>query len=67
MVDRHADTITMDHIIELRKEILKLEKRVELQDRYIENATACAVSLRNENLELRKQIHDLTRPTDSEV
>ena len=30
---RHADPITIDHIIELRKDILKLEKRIEvLQD-----------------------------------
>jgi len=27
--DRHADSVTIDHIIDLRKQILALEKRIE--------------------------------------
>lgn len=29
MTDRHADHVTMDHIIELRKEIGRLEKQLD--------------------------------------
>lgn len=60
MAHREADPITIDHIIALRKEILNLEKKIEKQDQYIENALNQAVVLWAENIKLKGQIHDLT-------
>jgi hypothetical protein len=36
--ERHADPVTIDHIIELRKQIAKLEDTVRERDRQIQNA-----------------------------
>jgi hypothetical protein len=67
MVHRDADPITIDHIIALRKEILSLEKKIEKQDQYIENALNQAVALWHENVKLKGQIHDLTGASNPEV
>lgn len=40
-MNRHADLVTIDHIIELRKEIAKLEKQ-------LNNALDVAVALKKE-------------------
>lgn len=67
MAHREADPITIDHIIALRKEILNLEKKIERQDQYIENALNQAVVLWAENVKLKGQIHDLTGASYPEV
>lgn len=57
---RHADSVTMDHIIELRREILKLEKTIAEYQKQLSNALDVAI-------ELRKQLikeHHGTHVTD---
>lgn len=56
MTNRHADPVTIDHVIELRREIRRLEKLVEDYRRRAENAADKALSLYLENNHLKASI-----------
>ena len=53
---RDADPMTVDHIIELRKEILKLEKLVNELRRQADNSSDVALKLYLENNSLKAQL-----------
>ena len=44
--ERHADPVTIDHIIELRKRITALEKKLEDKDHHLKNALDAVLELR---------------------
>jgi hypothetical protein len=49
MTQRHADEVTIQHIIELRREIQRLEKLVTQYQRQADNASDVAMKLYIEN------------------
>jgi len=53
-VNRHADPITIDHIIALRKRVAELERQ-------LENATAYIVPLKRENNRLKEDIESILK------
>lgn len=57
MTNRHADSVTIDHVIALRREILRLEKRLEDQARQLNNALDVTVTLKRELDALRSSDH----------
>lgn len=58
MTNRHADPVTIDHVIALRREIQRLEKRLEDQARQLNNALDVTVTLKRE-LDALRHVHDL--------
>ena len=53
MTERHADRVTIEHIIELRREIQRLEKLVNEYKRQADNASDVAMKLYIENHNLK--------------
>lgn len=45
-MERYADSETMDHVIELRKRVLELEKQVENYDAYISHVYRTAMNIK---------------------
>lgn len=48
MTERHADPVTIDHVIALRREIERLEKKLDEQARHLDNALDVTVNLKRE-------------------
>jgi len=46
--DRHADKVTIDHIIDLRRRIADLEKDVIKLEKHLENALSMAAELQRQ-------------------
>lgn len=48
MTQRHADPVTIDHVIELRREIRRLEKLVSEYQRQLSNTLDVVIELRKQ-------------------
>lgn len=66
MTERHADMVTIDHILELRKEIRRLEKLLEFYTVQADNSSRAAYDLFIENNALKHKLkeHHGTHVTD---